>query len=139
MNDLNVRAIVAGSILDLMGSFFVGEILYALVAVASGAQTTDQLTTVFDDSVALQAAIVLIGAAMTAAGAYLAARIARGAERAHAFAVGLISTVIGFTIVFSAPESAPFWSQASALLLTIPAAFVGGELRRLQVGGKPAK
>jgi putative flippase GtrA len=58
----------------------------------------------------------------------------KGTERLHAFAVGVLSTVVGFTVVFAAPETQPFWSQAASLILTIPAAFAGGEIRRATMG-----
>ena len=134
MNDLNVRAVLVGSLVDIVGSFIVGGIVFAVIGTASGATTAEQLNTVYDTSPGLQLVTLALGLAMTGVGAYVAARMTKGAERLHAFAVGVISTGIGFTVVFAAPETQPFWSQAASLILTIPAAFAGGEVRRVTVG-----
>ena len=131
MSDLNTRAVVIGSLVDIVGSFILGELFYAAIGAASGATSAEELTALLDASIPLQLATLALGLVMTGTGAYVAARMASGLERPHGFAVGVISTAIGFTIVFAAPESGPFWSQASSLLLTIPAAFAGGEIRRM--------
>ena len=130
MTDLNVRAILVGSLVDIVGSFIVGGLFFAVLGTASGAASADELNTIYDTSVSLQVATLVLGLVMTAAGAYVAARMTKGTERLHAFAVGVVSTAVGFTIVFAAPETQPFWSQAASLILTIPAAFAGGEVRR---------
>jgi hypothetical protein len=134
MSELNVRAVVTGSLVDIVGSFVVGSLFFAAIGVASGATSTEELNTVYDTSVTLQLVTLGMGLTMTGAGAYVAARMTKGAERLHAFAVGVISTAISFTVVFAAPESQPFWSQAASLILTIPAAFAGGEVRRATIG-----
>jgi hypothetical protein len=134
MSELNVRAVLIGSLVDIVGSFFVGGIVFAVIGMASGATTAEELNTVYDTSVTLQLVTLVLGLAMTGVGAYVAARMTKGTERLHAFAVGVISTAIGFTVVFAAPETQPFWSQAASLILTIPAAFAGGEVRRATIG-----
>ena len=138
MRDLNVRAVLTGVTIDIVGTFIVGSIFSGIVAFATGADTPESLGTVFDGSVELQVISIALGLALTLAGAYVAASMARGAERAHAFAVGVVSTVVGFTIVFADPEAAPFWAEAVNLLLTIPVAYLAGEIRRAQTGGRPA-
>lgn len=140
MTDLSARAVILGTLVDTLGTLIAGEILYGVVGVASGVASAEELSVIIDGSVTLQLVTVVLGLAMTAAGAYVAARAAKANERAHAFAVGVVSTVLGFTVVFATPESAPFWAQATSLMLTIPAAFVGGEIRRAIVGGaRPAR
>ncbi len=139
MSDLNVRAVLIGSLVDVVGSFFAGGVFFAVLGTASAASSADELNRIYDASVPLQIVTLVLGLAMTGAGAYVAARLVRGAERLHAFAVGVVSTAVGFTVVFAAPESQPFWSQAASLILTIPAAFAGGEVRRaLASGRRPA-
>ena len=138
MNELNVRAILIGSLVDTAGTIVAGFAFYAAVGVAYGAVSPDEQIAAVDASATLQLAQLALGLALTAAGAYVAAFIARGAERPNAFAVGVISTLIGFLFVFSAPDTSPFWAVAAGLILTIPAAFVGGEVRRSQVGGPQA-
>lgn len=134
MSELNVRAVLIGALVDIVGSFFVGGLFFAFIGIASGATSAEELNTVYDASVSLQVVTIVLGLGMTAVGAYVAARMTKGAERMHAFAVGVISTAIGFTVVFAAPDTQPFWSQAASLILTIPAAFVGGEIRRATMG-----
>ena len=134
MTELNVRAVLIGSLVDIVGSFIAGGIFFAALGVASGAASAEELNAAYDASVTLQLVTLVLGLVMTGAGAYVAARMTKGAERLHAFAVGVISTAIGFTVVFAAPETQPFWSQAASLILTIPAAFAGGEVRRATTG-----
>lgn len=130
MTDLKIRAVLIGSLVDILGSFILGALFFGILGGVTGAASAEELTRVYDGSVVLQAATLSLGLLMTAVGAYVAARLAAGAERLHAFVVGVVSTAMGFSVVFAAPEASPFWSQAASLILTIPAAFVGGEIRR---------
>ncbi len=129
LGQINARAVIVGALVDTVGSAVIGEIYLAAIAALSGATTPEDVSTIMDGSVSLQALQLVLGLAMTAIGAYVAAWVAKANERTNAFAVGVISTGIGFVFVFSAPESAPFWAEAAGLLLTIPAAFLGGEAR----------
>ncbi len=135
MTGLNVRAVLIGSLVDILGSFIAGGVFFAILGAASGAASADELNGMYDTSVPFQVVTLALGLVMTGVGAYVAARMTKGTERLHAFAVGVVSTAIGFTIVFAAPETQPFWSQAASLILTIPAAFGGGEIRRATAGG----
>lgn len=137
MNELNVRAVVVGSLVDTIGTLIVGLLLEGAVAVSTGVTSGEELTAVFDASVSLQIVQLALGLAMTAIGAFVAAWLARGTERLHAFAVGVVSTLIGFVFVFSAPEASPFWAQAAGLILTIPAAYLGGEARLRTAARQP--
>ncbi|HEX9437299.1 MAG TPA: hypothetical protein VGA16_09110 [Candidatus Limnocylindria bacterium] len=134
MSELNLRAVVTGSLVDIFGTFVLGALFFFVLENVMSTTSPEELTRIYDGSTALQVVTLALGLAMTAVGAYVAARLSKGTERLHAFAVGLVSTVTGFLIVFSAPESSPFWSQAASLILTIPAAYVGGEIRRLTAG-----
>lgn len=134
MNGLKVRPVLTGSVIDIFGSLILGGVFFAVLGSASGTASAEELSRMYDSSPQLQLATISLGLVMTAIGAYVAALLAKGSERLHAFAVGVVSTVTGFTIVFAAPETSPFWSQAASLILTIPAAFVGGEIRRTLAG-----
>jgi uncharacterized integral membrane protein len=135
VTELSARAVLVGSLVDILGSFIVGALFFGVLGATSGVTSAEELARIYDTSLQLQVTTLALGLAMTGVGAYVAARIAKpGLERLHAFAVGVISTTMGFTIVFAAPESAPFWSQATSLILTIPAAFIGGEIRRALAG-----
>ncbi len=134
MSDLKIRAVLIGSVVDTLGTFILAGLFFAALGSTTGAASAEELNRIYDGSVALQIATLSLGLVMTAAGAYVAARLATGAERLHAFAVGVVSTAMGFSVVFAAPETSPFWSQAASLILTIPAAFAGGEIRRATAG-----
>lgn len=134
MSDINVRAVITGSLVDVVGSFVLGYLFFVAVAAAAGVSTADAVDAIYLGSVPLQGAQLALGLAMTAIGAFVGARLAGRNERVNAFAVGVISTAVGFTVVFAAPESAPFWTQAAGLILTIPAAFAGGEIARFAGG-----
>ena len=130
MTGLIPRAVIIGSLVDNAGTLLANAIFGALVAQFSGATSAEDLTMVIDGSIALQVTQLVLGLSFTAIGAYVAAFMAKGNERTNAFAVGVLSVAIGFLFVFTAPEAAPFWAEAAGLLLTIPAAFLGGEVRR---------
>lgn len=134
MSDLKVRAVLIGSLCDTLGTFILAGLFFAALGSTTGAASAEELNRIYEGSVPLQIATLSLGLVTTAAGAYVAALLATGAERLHAFAVGVVSTAIGFSVVFAAPETSPFWSQAASLILTIPAAFVGGEVRRATAG-----
>jgi hypothetical protein len=130
MNDLNTRAVITGSLVDVAGTLFASYVFFFAVAASTGTSGAADTAAAIDASAVLLVVQLAIGLSLTAAGAYVAAVMARGAERANAFAVGVLSTVISFLLVLSAPDTSPFWALAAGLILTIPAAFAGGELRR---------
>lgn len=131
MSDLNVRAVILGALVDIVGTLIASYVFYGIVSAVAGV-SLDGAGPYVDLSLGLQVTQLAIGLALTAAGAYVAATLSRGAERTNAFAVGVVSAVISFLLVFTAPPdtTSPFWSIAAGLILTIPAAFTGGELRR---------
>ncbi|MBU6424162.1 MAG: hypothetical protein KGQ88_09030, partial [Chloroflexi bacterium] len=131
---LNVRAVVVGALVDTIGTLIAGLIFDAAIGAAYAGSTAKALDAMVYHSVPLQLAQLVLGLALTVIGAYVAAHIAKKEPLLHAFAVGVISTAIGFIFVFSAPEGAPFWAEAAGLILTIPAAFVGGEIRLVLAG-----
>ena len=137
MTGLVPRAVIIGSLIDNAGTLLASAIFGALVAEFSGATSAEDLSMVIEGSIALQVVQLVLGLSFTTMGAYVAALMAKGNERTNAFAVGVISTAIGFLFVFTAPEMAPFWAEAAGLLLTIPAAFLGGEVRLAVVKMRP--
>jgi hypothetical protein len=129
VSDVDLRAVIIGSLVDAVGTLVVSIAFEAAVFAATGATSAEDFVTIVEGSTSLQVAQLVLGLALTAVGGYVAAWVAKSNERLNAFAVGVVSTAIGFLYVFSAPESAPFWAEAAGLLLTIPAAFAGGEAR----------
>jgi hypothetical protein len=135
MSDLRPRAIVIGSLTDVLGTMLIGStIVIAIAAIVTGADSAERLNEALAVSTPLQVLSLALGLTFTAVGGYVAARLAPGAERAQAFAVGVVSTTVGFLFALSGSGAYPFWLEASGLILTIPAAFAGGEIRRLTVG-----
>jgi hypothetical protein len=129
MTGLIPRAVIIGSLVDIAGTFFVDALYGVLIVQLTGATSQEDLATVIEGSIALQVVQLALGLSLTAIGAYVAALLAAGNERTNAFGVGVLSTLISFLFVFTAPESASFWVEAAGLLLTVPAAFLGGEIR----------
>ena len=129
MTGIDTRAVLFGALVDNLGTFIVGPLFGLAVAQVSGAQSDEDLRLVIEGSAALLLVQMALGLAMTGLGAYTAATLAKGNERANAFAVGVVAVFVSFTLTFLAPESAPFWVEAAGLLLLIPVAFLGGEAR----------
>lgn len=133
-SELVVRAVIIGSLVDTVGTLIAGLLFQAAVSASTAASSAEDLAALVYASAPLQLAQLALGLSLTAIGAYVAAAVAKKEARLHAFAVGVVSTGISFLFVFSAPEGAPFWAEAVGLLLIIPAAFVGGEVRRALAG-----
>jgi hypothetical protein len=129
MTGLVPRAVIIGALVDNAGTIIVGELFRALVGMSTGATSPEDFATVMEGSVPLLLIGLALGLLFTLIGGFVGAMLAKGNERTNAFGVGIISTVVGFLLTFSAPEGAPFWVEAAGLLLTIPAALLGGEAR----------
>lgn len=76
---------------------------------------------------------LVLGTASTVLGGYLAARLARSVPYFNALAFG----VLGLLISAIGSGSVPMWFKVVGLLLTLPAALLGGHLAKLQMS-KPA-
>lgn len=64
------------------------------------------------------------GTATTVFGGYVAARLARAYPYFNALAVGVLGIVLGLLL----SSGAPWWFDALAYLITLPAALLGGRL-----------
>ena len=131
MIGLDVRAVLVGSLVDISGSIVVGGAILAFAGAVMGATSPEQLSAAFDGSTGLQALSLVLGLAFVSLGAYVAARVARTAERLHAFAVGIISTTVGFAVVFVVPKINEVKSEKmffSGVRVRVPE---GSELRTL--------
>ena len=74
------------------------------------------------------------------AGCYLTARLAPNRPMRHAMALGAIGLVFNGVGTVARWHMAPPWYHALSLALVLPAAWLGGKLRAIQVRGptKPA-
>ncbi len=108
---LDFLAILAGSITDHVLTILGGALLSSFL-------------------VGNRAAGLVFGLAMTAVGGYVAAAIAGRRILAHALGVGILSTVIGLVLRMLRADNSPVWYQVLGYGLTIPAAILGGYVRR---------
>lgn len=74
---------------------------------------------------------LILGTASTVLGGYLAARLARTMPYWNALAFG----VLGLLISSIGSGDLPTWFKVVALLLTLPAALLGGHLAKLRMSG----
>ena len=122
---LKYRAIVYGC-LTSYGVFFGGTIFVNMVAAAaSGDQASLQVAR---QSAAFEVSLFILSLVAPAAGGYLAARMSPRAELTHALAVGVVITILALLnpALFS---NRPDLLGILGIVLTLPAAFIGGRLR----------
>jgi len=82
--------------------------------------------------------ILLYMAIFAAVGGYVAARIADQQPVAHALATGVVLLVMSALLTVTAWHTAPGWYHAAALLLIVPATYVGGKIRAMQLARESA-
>jgi hypothetical protein len=75
---------------------------------------------------------LLVGLSFTTLGGYVAARVANNREYFHALLLGVASLVLGELMIAMTPEAYPLGQRLVGDLLVIPAALVGGHIRRKQ-------
>lgn len=126
----SIKAVIYGLLLDIIGtnaaSFLIGIVTTTISAIAG--TRPDDLTAPFSSSGSLFGVSLVIGLLFTMSGGFLTAHIAKKLELKHAFVMGSLSAFISL-IVGSAQVQNEY--QAMALLLTIPAALLGGYFRRI--------
>jgi hypothetical protein len=144
---MKTKAIIVGLLIDIAGSAVVGIVLgigVALVAVATGSATPEAIgalgANVFVKAIGLAGTTFF-----TALGGYVAARMSKPNGIRSALAVGVISLLLGVALAVALPGVTPQWKLIAGLLLTLPAAFVGGriakgktQLARATNGSQPA-
>lgn len=69
-------------------------------------------------------ASLLYGTATTAFGGFVAARLARSHPYFNALAIGVLGIVLGLLL----GSDVPFWFEALAFLVSVPAALAGGQV-----------
>ncbi|HEY0820562.1 MAG TPA: hypothetical protein VGD46_17375 [Rhizobacter sp.] len=128
MNRFDPKAIIVAMLLSLALDV-VGSI--ALVA-GFGVEVSEGMTQE-EVNAAVQAvtttggflfAALLYGTATTVFGGFVAARLARSHPYFNALAVGVLGVVLGVLL----GGEAPFWFEALAFLVSVPAALAGGHL-----------
>ena len=116
----SIGAVIAG-----LAVVFILSMLTDLVLQKAGVMKTDPFV---ENPVWLIAIIVLYRTLFNALGCYLAARLAPHKPMKHALVLGLIGvalTAVGLIAMWDIP---PRWYPVSLMLLTLPAAWLGGKM-----------
>jgi hypothetical protein len=135
MKHLSIRAVALGVLVDLAGSVAVGVVLGILVAIV--AASTHNLSP--DHMAALRNTVAvklpgLIGTTFcTGLGGYVAARKTLPNGLVNSLAVGLVSLFLGIALAILVPGVTPFWKLTTGVILTVPAACLGGYVASRQV------
>lgn len=137
MFKLNVKAILIGTAIDIIGSTVFSILFMISIGITMGVLGVkpEQISKALSENAhSLRMLIVsmIIGFGFTMLGGYWAARIANRDEIRHAFAVGALSEVLGIVFVaFSSAKPFPLWYSAVSYALLIPVACLGGYFRML--------
>jgi hypothetical protein len=138
-----ILAVVVGCLVDIVAST-VAAVAFGMVAavflVMQGARL-ERMQHLLADSPAMRLGGLLIGACGSILGGYVAAWMARQRELHHALATGIASLTIGIAMLLlqflsPIPVTQPVWITVIAFMLTVPAAILGGWLRRKVVSRK---
>ena len=124
------KAIIVGLLVDIAGSVVVGIVLgvvVAIIAIAMGVTSPDAVGAL-RANVYLKA-IGLVGTTFfTCLGGFVAARMSRPHGVKNAVAVGVLSLAFGIALALAMPGITPMWKLIAGLILTLPAALVGGRI-----------
>ena len=126
---LNRRAIVYGCLTDI-GASMAGGIPLLLFAVSRGSDPASLASTT--QSAGYVAASLILGLAATVLGGYVAARKSPSAELTNALGVGVVMTLLAILLQVFIRIPLDLWGVLG-LVLTIPAALVGGLVRLSQL------
>jgi hypothetical protein len=130
-----VKAIVAGFLIDVVGSVIGGTVLAVAWGVLLGARgaSGEDVERFFRESDTFIWASLAVGLAFTALGAYVAARIANRVEYRFALTVGLCSLAFSELMLHALGSGDyPEWARLVGNLLVLPVAFLGGHVRVLE-------
>ncbi|MFC1613914.1 hypothetical protein ACFL5K_01305 [Gemmatimonadota bacterium] len=136
----SIKAVIVGWLVDVLGSQIFGGILgvvAGVILVTKGTIDQETMQAYFSNSVWFLTVGFILGLCFTMLGGYLAARIAKFAELKHALGVGILSLVTGsLFVLLTGANPGSTWLLLAALILTVPAALLGGYLRMVTAKGK---
>jgi hypothetical protein len=137
---LKIKAIVIGSVIDIVGSLVFGAIFSIVMGVlhAMNGKDISSFERDFYSNVPAMTFGLIIGLLFTVLGGYCSARIAKENEKINAASVG----VVGFITCLPFIGSLPLWYNAASLILVIPAAYLGGMIalfRKNKIVATPPK
>lgn len=131
MSGLSIKAVAIGLLIDiggglLAGTFFTG--IYTAMLMSQGVPPADLAHRIMADK-SFYAATVILGNGFLAGGAFVAARIARHREVAHAAVVGVLGIVISRVLAFGSGVDAtlyPSWYRPVLYGVALPVALLAG-------------
>jgi hypothetical protein len=126
--DIRIKAVVVGVLIDIVGSILLGVALGILVVAINGTTTSAENLAALNDNVYVDLFGLLGSIFCTALGGYVAARMTLPDGFINSLAVGVLSVVLGIILVLLVPGITPAWKILVGVLLTIPAALVGGKI-----------
>jgi hypothetical protein len=125
-------AVFLGVVTDIGGSIAAGIVIMLLLPGASQpVPGTDPSVPAAPGNGFLWFSL-LVGLCFTGLGGHVAARVANNREYYHALLVGVASLVIGELMIALGNDTYPLAHRLIGDLLVIPAALVGGHVRRKQ-------
>ena len=130
------KAILIGIVTDIGATYLVMMIL--MVSLGAGARdlSQEEARQLIDNALQQPSYLLLsgvLGLLATALGGFVAAKVAAVAPLLNAACVGLFDLVLGIVLI----GDAPLWFSVIGLLLTLPAAIIGGILWRRAAAGQP--
>jgi branched-subunit amino acid ABC-type transport system permease component len=147
LKNLNVKAVVIGTAVDILGtliaSLVIGVVWGLAYAASKGGGTPpnpEEMAKLFQTSFSFLLASLVLGLVFVMVGGFVAAHLARRAELPNALAMGFLSLILAGVMVVISPDAGPAWYAATGIILTVPAALLGGYLRlqtRSQEGFRP--
>lgn len=124
------KAIIAGLLIDIAGSVGFGILTGVVVAVIAGAggNTSSEFITALQANVYLKAFGLVEGTLFTGLGAFVTAQMSGPEGIRNALAMGTLSLLFGIVFAVIMPDKTPEWLVIIGMILTIPAAYIGGRL-----------
>lgn len=129
---INIRAIIAGTLFDIIGTI-IFEVIFSFIAAVpyvNAGIAPAEIELQLGNSFLFQALNICNGLFFTAMGGYIAARIAGAAILKHAILTGTSSLTIAVLFIAFIPGATPGWYGIATLLLMLPAAALGGYIRQ---------
>jgi len=126
------KAVTFGVLSDIVGTFLAGIVLFALLGsmlVSQGA-SPEELDRALMQSDAYMLMAGVTGLGFTVLGGYVAARVANQREYYHALLTGVVVLVFGELMIGMSGEGYPLAYRIIGDLLAVPAALLGGHLRK---------
>lgn len=130
MHAISIKAVLLATLAVIGVNLLSGMVLIGVYAPDLSSNMTDeQLRRTLEALMRNREYILLslvFGTASTVLGGYLAARLARTVPYFNALAFGMLSVALGLLTA----DHLPTWYRIVAIVITIPAALVGGQIAK---------